>query len=144
MKKECFKCHRTLDISEFYEHPQMKDGHLNKCKECTKKDVSERYRLTFEARAEYERRRNKTTKRKERKRIYTKRSREKNPEKYHAHSLVASAIKRGVLVKPSSCSICGKEGIIHAHHEDYEKPLDVVWVCAKCHRKITDKEIFVV
>lgn len=141
MKKECFKCHRTLDISEFYEHPQMKDGHLNKCKECTKKDVSERYRVAFSDRALYEKERNKTQKRKQQAKLYTKRSRANNPEKYHAHNLVASAVKRGILIKPNACELCGKAGNIHGHHEDYAKPLDVVWVCALCHRKITDKEI---
>ena len=42
--KTCFKCHLTLPLSEFYHHPRMKDGHLGKCKECTKKDVADRYR----------------------------------------------------------------------------------------------------
>lgn len=61
-----------------------------------------------------------------------------------AQNKLEQALKRGDVQRPSHCSRCGtidrpfKDGrsSIQAHHEDYEKPLEVVWVCQKCHHQI--------
>lgn len=59
-----------------------------------------------------------------------------------AHDVVEKAIKKGVLVPRSTCEMCGgtqtfKDGRngIQAHHCDYNKPLEVLWLCQKCHHK---------
>ena len=42
--KQCFKCKEIKSIDDFYKHPQMPDGRVNKCKICNKKDVLENYK----------------------------------------------------------------------------------------------------
>jgi hypothetical protein len=63
----------------------------------------------------------------------TKQYKHRNKEKIDAHNYVALAIKFGNLVRPETCEKCKKQCKPHAHHHDYTKPLDVIWVCPKCH-----------
>jgi len=42
MEKKCFKCGVEKEVSSFYKHKAMKDGYLNKCKSCCKKEAKER------------------------------------------------------------------------------------------------------
>jgi len=45
VSKICFKCNEDKPLSDYYKHKQMGDGHLNKCKDCARKDVQERVNL---------------------------------------------------------------------------------------------------
>jgi hypothetical protein len=58
-----------------------------------------------------------------------------------AYNLVETAIERGVLT-PQPCEVCGANGefadgrrAVQAHHDDYNRPLDVRWLCQPCHHE---------
>jgi hypothetical protein len=132
--KRCFKCDQIKPITEFYKHPQMGDGHLGKCKECTKRDASEHREKNHAKVCAYDRSRFKDPVRKAKVRMYSKRSRDRDNRKAIARLRVARAVKSGKIRRPETCSLCGCAGRIEAHHHDYDKPLEVSWLCFKCHR----------
>lgn len=59
----------------------------------------------------------------------------RNAHKIEARKLANMALRRGDIVKPSGCSRCGRVEGIEMHHEDYAKPLNVIWLCPPCHAK---------
>lgn len=123
--KKCFKCGVIKPLDDFYCHPGMLDGHLNKCKLCARLDVRKNRRENLEHYSDYEKTRN---------RVNTRESSEyrgRNPSKYFAQTTLGNAIRDGKLIK-QPCEICGSLKV-QAHHDDYTKPLDVVWLCSKHH-----------
>lgn len=54
-------------------------------------------------------------------------------DKRMARSTAFWAKKTGRL-KPKPCRDCGDSNT-HMHHHDYSKPLDVIWLCRKCHAR---------
>jgi hypothetical protein len=126
--KKCFKCGEEKPLTDFYKHKEMLDGHLNKCKDCTKKDVHHRRHFSDarEKILEYDRKRGSRQSYE-----YTKKYREMYPKKFKAHGIVNRAIRAKKLFK-EPCEICNKLNV-HAHHDDYEKPLNVRWLCSEHH-----------
>lgn len=125
--KSCFKCGESKQLSAFYKHPKMADGHVNKCKECNKKDVRANRAANVEYYRAYDVRRGNRQDL-----AYQHSYREANPKKRAVHVAVGNAIRDGKLI-PQPCAICDSEEV-HAHHCDYDKPLDVMWLCAKHHK----------
>ena len=137
--KTCFKCKTSKDFSCFYKHEAMSDGYLGKCKECTKRDVHQHRDKNIDKIREYDRGRGSRQSAEYRKSDSCKESmararkkwNEKNPHKKKAQGKVATAIRNGSLLK-DVCKKCGHKNT-QAHHENYNEPLNIVWLCKKHH-----------
>lgn len=145
MDKQCKKCLKTRLIDDFYKHSMMADGHISKCKECTKADVTENRNRNLDYYQNYDRKRyDSGGKRGESSKEAISRARERWVSSHQlerkVHYTVGNAIRDGRLIRPSSCSECGTKGRVDAHHEDYSKPFDVTWLCRKCHAQTWTKE----
>lgn len=60
----------------------------------------------------------------------------------HAQNILEEAIEKGLVQRKNVCECCGREAVmkdgrtgIQAHHPDYNRPLDVMWLCQKCHHE---------
>jgi ribosomal protein S27AE len=131
--KECFKCKTVKPLSDFYKHNRMADGHLNKCKECNKNDSTANRNKNLEKIRAYDRERGKKPERIKASTEIVKAWRAEDERRRRAHSAVSYAIRRGDLVRQPCCR-CGDSKSV-AHHEDYDKPLDVMWLCQPCHKQ---------
>lgn len=140
--KRCITCFCEKSLDGFYRHPKMADGHLNKCIVCVKAYQSGRQR---EGKArEYERARALLPHRVEARKEYVKseagkqaklraqqKSRALHADKAYAREQVAYALRVG-RIRRMPCEVCGRE-TVHAHHDDYSKPLQVRWLCIAHH-----------
>jgi ribosomal protein S27AE len=131
--KECFKCKTVKPLEEFYKHPAMGDGHVNKCKECNKNDVTTNRNKNIERIRAYDRERGKIPERIKATTEVTRAWRSEDKRRSSAHVAVAKAIRNGALL-PLPCIRCGEQKSL-AHHEDYDKPLEVMWLCQPCHKQ---------
>lgn len=151
--KKCFKCGETKSFNDFYKHKKTKDGYLNKCKDCARNDTLRHRAENIEKVREYDRNRPNHKERVEARKKRMQDIKENNPalyEKYkksakkwntenkhkrNAHNKVARALFNGKIKRRSDCEVCGSDEKIEAHHHDYSKPLDVIWLCVKCHKQ---------
>jgi hypothetical protein len=118
MSKACSKCGEVQPLDEFYTHPMMADGHLNKCKNCTRSDVRANRAARIEYYQAYDRMRSKEPHRIAARVAYNKAHPkprpETDPQKRAARAALGNAIRDGKM----------------------KKPPEVIWVCAACHALI--------
>lgn len=117
--KVCRRCQTEKPAPEFYAQPRNRDCLREYCKACervvhasrvlTQEQKTHRYKVKME----WER---------------------GQPDKRSAWRSYRNARKAGRIV-PGPCERCASTEDIHAHHEDYSKPLDVVWLCRKHHNE---------
>lgn len=67
---------------------------------------------------------------------YAKPNRGKYSKQKKASRCVINAIRDGKLVRAIECEFCLSKENIEGHHPDYEKPLEVIWLCRKCHKSL--------
>lgn len=133
--KECFKCKVSKPLSEFYKHGRMGDGHLNKCKDCTKFDARDHRAQNLERIRQYDRDRSNLPHRKELAARIAKEYTTNNPDRRKAHVTLGNAIRDGRIIPWPVCAIPECNSKSEAHHPDYSRPLDVVWLCRHHHRR---------
>lgn len=151
LSKICKKCNQEKALNDFYVHQEMSDGHLGFCKVCVKKRVTQHRVRNVERIRKYDRFRrhveNQSEEQKadraERGRSWRSANRTKNNKirglwrdgkRTKAHNTTSRKLKKD---KPDKCSICNVNAdLIHGHHEDYDKPSEVIWCCTKCHGKL--------
>ena len=146
--KVCKSCQEEKDIDQFYKNKLMPSGYLNQCIVCVKAREKRRRAVKSDHLKAYDKARANDPDRIAARKAYAKTEQGKAahkrasltyqkrfPIKRAAHIIFGNAIKRGKIIRSCSCSECGSSEKIEGHHDDYTKPLDVRWLCEKCHKE---------
>lgn len=138
MAKQCSTCKDCKPETDFYADKRRPDGMKSQCKKCH--CITSVLSRDGDAHRDYNRnwmRRSKYASRADVKERELKRSRVRGKSiEARARHLANVAVRLGFLERPATCPICGEQGMgIHAHHDDYSRPLDVRWMCTECHGK---------
>lgn len=128
--KICSKCNKELPIDLFYRQVRNTDGHQGKCKSCTIIATAANPNAKLN-----DRRRELTSKRKAWKKNYLRLLRKKYPQRDKARALINRMVRSGKLVR-QKCVVVGCDKVGEAHHQDYSKPLSVIWLCRFHHMEL--------
>lgn len=140
--KKCSKCGEVKPKIEFWKRPDRPGGLRSKCKACSTKSVNNWRRTNPDKVSSY--RHYWECKNHEKRLAYRKGWWKRHgpemieylndhPEIKLARYAVRNAVRRGDLNR-KPCEVCGNPKS-QAHHEDYSRPLDVIWLCGPHHSR---------
>lgn len=137
--RECRKCREGKPRSEFYRERRRRDGLDPVCKECRREAARERHRRLMDTDPEW-RIRERARGRRKANAAYTparqRAKRRRHPKRDRARRILNYHVRKGNVQKPDRCEDCGRDDLrMEAHHDDYDRPLDVDWLCSLCHGK---------
>lgn len=122
----CKSCNCEKEVSAFYASNKAR------CKECIKVSVRANRLEKIDYYRSYDRMRASQPHRMANNFAQSQGWRQQFPNRSRAQSLVAHALRSGKL-KKQVCWVCGESAV--AHHPDYDRPLDVVWLCQPHHKQ---------
>jgi hypothetical protein len=145
-EKRCTKCGVVKELKDFYAHKGGKCGRTPHCKECFDKDtniriandpikVRVRKQKYHAAHREAAKQRKRISHIKNHGIVLMRMSdyRRLHPERGYAVRTLNNAILQGKITRPDMCMNCNATGAVDGHHDDYNKPLEVMWLCRSCH-----------
>ena len=131
-RQHCSKCGVNRPLSDFPMDMRRKPWHPHKrCILCKRHADRERYRLRYHADADF-----RAAGKKRARAVVVDETRRS------ARLIAQRACRDGKLQRPDSCEQCHQSGVpIEAHHEDYSRPLCVIWLCRACHKRLHRKAV---
>ena len=135
MMKLCYKCGEIKPLSDFSNNKNAKDGKCGKCKACFI-EYARQYRdqnaemVRAKAMAYFSTPEGRAVNNKA-----TRKYKRANHHKRRAQNRANKAVRGGKLTK-EPCAVCGVDKGMEMHHEDYDKPLEVVFLCRRCHQTL--------
>lgn len=139
--KECSECEIEKSLDSF---EKEKKGRRNKCKECRKidrrawldknKDHCKKYRQDNKAKRAIQIKDWRSTENgKKSGKAATERTNQKYLNAYKSRRYYNHHKHKIDIL--NNCQKCNEESKLSGHHEDYNKPLDVIFLCVTCHEE---------
>lgn len=142
-RKQCSRCGQAKGVISFTRNRSQPDGLENWCRDCRNTAERGRYHGSLDAARSAGREKQRRLRRNGDYRPVKRARRWKNVglsrERERIYALVARAVKCGKIAK-RPCETCG-DPKVKAHHDDYSRPLDVMWLCEIHHRAVHARKV---